>query len=155
MNAFLGDSPNRRIIIHEFRDGYLPWAGTEVKDAFEALKSEVEPDLVFTHYGQDLHQDHRLVSDLTWNTFRDHLILEYEIPKWDGDFGQPNAFVEMDEMTCTRKCEMLLGAYSTQAGKPWFQEDLFRSVARIRGMECRADSNLAEAFHARKLVLGV
>lgn len=155
MEAFLGDAPNRQIIIHEFRDGFLPWAGAEVKNAFESLKRKVDPDLVFTHYGQDLHQDHRLVSELTWNTFRDHVILEYEIPKWDGDFGQPNAFVELDEATFSRKCEILLSAHPTQAGKPWFGDDLFRSVARIRGMECRAASSLAEAFYARKLALAV
>jgi LmbE family N-acetylglucosaminyl deacetylase len=155
MRAFLGEAENRKIIIHEFRDGFLPWVGAEVKDAFEALKGEANPDLVFTHYRDDLHQDHRLVSDLTWNTFRDHLVLEYEIPKWDGDFGQPNAFVEVSEEKCARKCEILLDCYPTQAGKPWFSEDLFRAVARIRGMECRAPGLLAEAFYVRKIGLSL
>jgi LmbE family N-acetylglucosaminyl deacetylase len=155
MKAFLGDAPNRKIVLHEFRDGFLPWTGAEVKDAFEALKGDVQPDLVFTHYRDDLHQDHRLVNELTWNTFRDHLILEYEIPKWDGDFGQPNTFVPLDEEICARKCEILLDAYPTQAGKPWFTADLFRAVARIRGMECRAPGKLAEAFYARKISLRI
>lgn len=151
--AFIGDAPNRRLVVHDFRDGFLPWAGASVKEAFESLKGEADPDVVFTHYRDDLHQDHRLVNELTWNTFRDHLILEYEIPKWDGDLGQPNSFVALDEPGFGRKCEVLLESYPSQAGKPWFNEDLFRAVARIRGMECRAESGLAEAFYARKLRL--
>jgi LmbE family N-acetylglucosaminyl deacetylase len=155
VKAFLGEAPNRRIVLHEFRDGYLPREGAAVKDAFEALKDQPDPDVVFTHYRDDLHQDHRLVNELTWNTFRDHLILEYEIPKWDGDFGQPSGFVGLDEELCAKKCEILLDAYPSQAGKPWFTADLFRSVARIRGMECRAPGLLAEAFYIRKIGLSI
>ena len=153
--AFLGTASNRRIVLHDFRDGFLPWAGTEVKDAFEQLKGECDPDIVITHYREDLHQDHRLVNELTWNTFRNHLVLEYEIPKWDGDFGQPNAFAALEESTCARKCEILLDAYPSQAGKPWFTADLFQAVARIRGMESRAPSGFAEAFYLRKATLAL
>ena len=151
--AFLGEGENRRLVLHEFRDGFLPWAGSAVKEAFEELKQEVDPDLVFTHYRSDLHQDHRLVSELTWNTFRDHLILEYEIPKWDGDVGQPNAFVALETADLETKIAHLLEAYGSQRDKPWFDAELFRALPRIRGMECRADAGLAEAFHARKLRL--
>jgi len=154
-DAFCGQGPNRRLVIHEFRDGYLPWSGAQVKDAFEKLKGESDPDLVFTHFRHDLHQDHRLVNELTWNTFRDHQILEYEIPKWDGDLGQPNAFVELARESADRKCDILLDAYSTQSGKPWFTRDLFLAIARIRGMECRAASGFAEAFHIRKALLAL
>lgn len=151
--AFLGSGPNRRLILHEFRDGFLPWEGAAVKEAFEALKDEVDPDMVFTHHRHDLHQDHRLVCELTWNTFRDHLVLEYEIPKWDGDLAQPNCYVELAPEQLDMKIDRLFESYATQAGKGWFDEDVFRSLARIRGMECRAGSGLAEAFCMRKFIL--
>jgi len=123
-----------------------------VKDYFETLKA-VAPDLVLTHTDNDRHQDHRLVCELTWNTFRDHLILEYEIPKYDGDLGAPNVFVPLEEPIAAAKVEALLGSFPSQAGKPWFDESLFRALMRLRGMECRSPSGLAEAFYARKLVL--
>ena len=112
----------------------------------------VSPDLVLTHYREDLHQDHRLISELTWNTFRDHLILEYEIPKYDGDFGVPNVFVPLDESLCRQKIDTILSSFMSQQGKRWFSEDLFRSLLRLRGMECNAPSTYAEAFFCRKLV---
>jgi LmbE family N-acetylglucosaminyl deacetylase len=143
-----------RISIKKFRDGFLPYEGYVIKDVFEDLKHVVSPDLVLTHYRQDLHQDHRLISELTWNTFRNHLILEYEIPKWDGDLGTPNAFVALDEAVCQRKVEMIVTSFQSQATKPWFSEELFRSLLRIRGMECNAPSNYAEAFYCRKVLLG-
>jgi LmbE family N-acetylglucosaminyl deacetylase len=143
-----------RVIIKKFRDGFLPYEGSLVKEAFEELKALVSPDLVLTHYRNDLHQDHRLVSELTWNTFRDHLILEYEIPKYDGDLGRPNLFVPLDESQCRRKIETILSSFPSQAGKRWFSEELFRSMLRIRGMECNAASGYAEAFYCRKLVVG-
>jgi len=105
---------------------------------------------VFTHYREDRHQDHRTVSDLTWNTWRNHLILEYEIPKFDGDFGSPNFFAPLPAAVLERKVELILKAFPTQAGKPWFTPDLFRGVARVRGMECNAPEGLAEAFYCRK-----
>ena len=142
-----------QVKIHAFRDGFLPYHGIEVKEAFEALKAQVKPDLILTHYRQDLHQDHRLVNELTWNTWRDHLIWEYEIPKYDGDLGIPNAFVELPEALYRRKVELIRECYPTQWGKNWFSEDTFLSLMRIRGMECQAASRHAEAFHCRKLKL--
>ena len=152
--ALLGRASGSRIIIKKFRDGYLPYEGGLVKEAFEELKGEVSPDLILTHYRDDLHQDHRLISELTWNTFRDHLILEYEIPKWDGDLGVPNVFVPLDESLCRRKIDTILTTFTSQTGKRWFSEELFRSLLRMRGMECNAPSNYAEAFYCRKLVAG-
>ena len=137
--------------IRDFEDAFFKY-GREVKDYFETLKA-VAPDLVLTHTDNDRHQDHRLVCELTWNTFRDHLILEYEIPKYDGDLGTPNVFVPLEEPIAAAKVEALLGSFPSQAGKPWFDESLFRALMRLRGMECRSPSGLAEAFYARKLVL--
>jgi len=138
--------------IEDFEDAFFKY-GREVKEHFERLKARVSPDLVLTHQGSDLHQDHRLVAELTWNTFRDQLILEYEIPKYDGDLGTPNAFVPLAEAHARRKIDALLRSFPSQASKPWFDESLFRALLRLRGMECRSPSGLAEAFYARKLVL--
>jgi LmbE family N-acetylglucosaminyl deacetylase len=153
-DSLLQGTPNARIIIKKFRDGFLPYEGAAVKEAFEELKEIVSPDLILTHYRDDLHQDHRLISELTWNTFRDHLILEYEVPKYDGDLGVPNVFVPLDESQCRRKIETILTSFPSQHGKRWFSEDLFRSLLRLRGMECNAPGNYAEAFYGRKLRLG-
>ena len=152
--SLLRQASSSRIIIKKFRDGFLPYEGALVKDAFEEIKAEVQPDLVLTHYREDLHQDHRLISELTWNTFRDHLILEYEIPKYDGDLGSPNVFVPLDESMCRRRNETILKHFSSQSRKRWFSEDLFRSLLRLRGMECNSASDYAEAFYCRKLVVG-
>jgi LmbE family N-acetylglucosaminyl deacetylase len=138
--------------VEDFEDAFFRY-GREVKEHFEGLKERVSPDLVLTHHDSDLHQDHRLVAELTWNTFRDHLILEYEIPKYDGDLGAPNAFVQLDEAVAAKKIEALNGSFPSQASKPWFEDSLFRALLRLRGMECRSPSGLAEAFYARKLVL--
>jgi len=151
---FLGREPDKCLTLGEFRDGFLPYQGGEVKQEFERLKAEFAPDVILTHYRHDLHQDHRLVSELTWNTFRGPLILEYEIPKWDGDLGQPNAFVPLAETHMARKIEILMAAYETQLGRAWFEPETFRSLARLRGMEAAAPERYAEAFYARKLVLG-
>jgi LmbE family N-acetylglucosaminyl deacetylase len=123
-----------------------------VKDEFEAQKHAWSPELILTHSGRDLHQDHRLVSELTWNTWRNHLILEYEIPKYDGDLGAPNFFSPLPAATLDRKIALVLEHFPTQAGKPWFTADLFRALARIRGMECVAPDGFAEAFYCRKAV---
>jgi LmbE family N-acetylglucosaminyl deacetylase len=148
--AFLEGVPSAKVVVRDYRDGFLPWSGAAVKDEFEALKRDFSPDLVFTHYRQDRHQDHRLVSDLTWNTWRDHLILEYEIPKYDGDFGSPNFFAALPAATLDRKIRLLLEHFPSQRGRAWFTEDLFRAVARIRGMESAAPQAVAEAFYCRK-----
>jgi LmbE family N-acetylglucosaminyl deacetylase len=140
-------------LLKGFQDGFMPYLGAEVKTIFEKELKQLNPDLVFTHYGRDAHQDHRLISELTWNTFRDHLILEYEIPKYDGDLGRPNLFVPLDANLCKAKVHYLMDAFQSQRSKRWFQDETFLSLMRLRGMECNADSGYAEAFYCRKLVL--
>ena len=149
--CLLGDVCRLELTVTDFRDGYLAADAGRVKDAFESFRIGPEPDLVFTHTRHDRHQDHRQVSDLTWNTWRDHLILEYEIPKWDGDLGQPNFYVPLREQTMQRKVDVLLSCFATQRPKSWFDEGTFRGLARLRGLECRAREGYAEAFHARKI----
>jgi LmbE family N-acetylglucosaminyl deacetylase len=144
---------DKEIVLRDYRDGFLPYSAREVKDFFEEMKGQVNPDLIFTHWQGDAHQDHRLLSDLTWNTFRDHLILEYEIPKYDGDMGRPNLFVPLDVPLYENKVDYLFEAFLSQRAKRWFDRETFRGLMRIRGMECNAASGYAEAFHCRKLVL--
>jgi len=151
-NLFLKDTEHKNIIAKNFRDGFFPYIGTELKEFFEQLKQEFSPDIVFTHYRKDLHQDHRTISELTWNTFRDHLILEYEIPKFDGDLGSPNFFVHLDKTICRRKIKKILSYYRSQLGKKWFAEDTFWSILRLRGIESNAPGKYAEAFYCRKMI---
>jgi len=151
--AFLAAVDARTILVKDFRDGFFPYVGGSVKDFFEELKRDFAPDLILTHQRHDLHQDHRLVSELTWNTFRDHMILEYEIPKWDGDLGRPNLYVPVGAAAMARKVELLIRHFGTQRSKHWFDEETFRGLARLRAMECRAPHRYAEAFHARKMML--
>jgi LmbE family N-acetylglucosaminyl deacetylase len=139
-------------LLKEFQDGFMPFMGREVKALFEELKS-ISPDLVFTHHRNDAHQDHRLISELTWNTFRDHFILEYEIPKYDGDLGHPNLFVPVGYEMCEQKVRYLMDAFESQRSKRWFQPEVFFGLMRLRGMECNAPSGYAEAFYCRKMVL--
>jgi len=136
-----------------FKDGFFPYVGAEIKAWFEALKERVSPDVIFSHARDDAHQDHREVSRLTWNTFRDHLILEYEIPKWDGDLSRRNVYIPAAKRTMARKIELLLKNFGSQRSKDWFDAETFAGLARLRGMECRAPEGLAEAFGARKLAL--
>ena len=150
---FLEGAKQKDIRILDMRDGYLPYIGIQVKEAFEEIKQSTPvPDLIFTHYRHDLHQDHRLVSELTWNTFRNHLIFEYEIPKWDGDLAVPNSFIPVSEELAKKKIAYLQQVYNTQKDKEWFTDDLFWSLMRIRGMECVAPNRLAEAFYTRKVM---
>lgn len=151
--AFLEHAATDTVIVQQFRESYFPYVGSEVKDFFEELRSSVNPHLVLTHARDDLHQDHRLVNELTWNTFRDHQVLEYEIPKFDGDLGRPNVFVPLDEKTCERKIELLLRHFESQRARPWFTADLFWATLRLRGVECKSPSGYAEAFYGRKVVL--
>ncbi|HEX7255302.1 MAG TPA: PIG-L deacetylase family protein [Gaiellaceae bacterium] len=150
--AFLAGAARSHVSVEGFRDAFFRYGG-EVKEYFERLKAEVSPDLILTHHGSDLHQDHRLVAELTWNTFRDHLILEYEIPKYDGDLGSPNVFVHLDEETARRKAALLLDWFPSQRSKAWFTEDLFLALMRLRGVESASPSGYAEGFHGRKVVL--
>jgi len=152
-SLFVGPTALKNLLLKEFPDGFLPFVGAEVKALFEELKQTVSPHLILTHYRDDAHQDHRLVGELTWNTFRDHLILEYEIPKYDGDLGRPNVFVPLSQAHCKRKVRYLLEAFASQRSKHWFDEDTFFALMRLRGMECNAPGGHAEAFYSRKLVL--
>jgi LmbE family N-acetylglucosaminyl deacetylase len=141
------------VVLKDYRDGFLPYTGGDVKGFFEEMKKQVNPDLTFTHWHGDAHQDHRLISELTWNTFRNHLILEYEIPKYDGDMGRPNLFMPLAGPLCERKVDLLFEAFASQRAKRWFDRATFLGLMRLRGMECNAPSGYAEAFYCRKLVL--
>jgi LmbE family N-acetylglucosaminyl deacetylase len=152
-SQFVDPSRLRGPLLKTFRDGFMPFIGADIKEVFEELKQAVSPDLIFTHSRRDAHQDHRLISELTWNTFRDHLILEYEIPKYDGDMGQPGVFVPLPLGIYEKKVNFIMEAFRSQSDKRWFQRETFLSLMRIRGMECNAASGYAEAFYGRKLVL--
>ena len=151
--AVLSTVPEKRLMLRDFRDGFFPYDGGEIKEFFESLKSEFSPDLVLTHQRADLHQDHRVSCELTWNTFRDHLILEYEVPKYDGDLGSPNLFVNLGEDLCRRKVDHLMTHFASQRPKRWFKEDLFSGLLRVRGMECNSPTSYAEGFYCRKAVV--
>ena len=150
---FLAGARKKDILVEHFKNSFFPYLGAEIKEFFEKLKMKIAPDIVFTHYRHDLHQDHRLVSELTWNTYRSHLILEYEILKYDGDLGTPNLFVHLDEAVCQRKIQTLMECFGTQRDKDWFTPDAFLSLLRIRGIESRAPGKYAEAFYCRKVVV--
>jgi len=152
-NDFLSAVPNREIKIGAFSESYFPNEWPFIKDWFEQIKTQFDPEIIFTHYRNDRHQDHRVLSDLSWNTFRNHLILEYEILKYDGDLGQPNVFVPLSEKSATHKVELLLKHFQTQTKKHWFTGDTFEAMHRIRGVECAAIR--AEAFYGRKLVCDI
>lgn len=136
----------------DFRDGYFPSEASRLKDWVESLKSGPKPDIILTHRRDDAHQDHRTICELTWNAFRDHVILEYEIPKWDGDVGRPNIYVQVSDEALTRKIALLDKHFGTQRSKAWFDDETFRGLARLRGVECR--TRYAEAYVARKMLLG-
>jgi LmbE family N-acetylglucosaminyl deacetylase len=149
---FLSGVSRKQVNIGSFRESYFPSEWPAIKEWFEEIKAKFDPDVVFTHYRDDRHQDHRVLSDLAWNTFRNHLILEYEILKYDGDLGQPNVFVPLSGQLSTRKIELLLKHFKTQLTKHWFTSDTFAAMHRIRGIECASQTGLAEAFYCRKLV---
>jgi LmbE family N-acetylglucosaminyl deacetylase len=150
---FLGAGAARGITLFEFRDGFFPGQFAEIKDAFEGVARSFQPDLVFTHTRDDRHQDHRILSDLTWNTFRRHLVLEYEVPKWDGDLGRPNCYVPLPAAAARRKARLLMQGFGSQRSKDWFSDETFLGLMRLRGVECRAKGGYAEAFTARKIAL--
>lgn len=152
-NIFLKGAARKEISILDFRDGFFPFRGEEIKESFERLKSGPSPDLILTHSRDDLHQDHRVLNQFTWNTWRNHLILEYEIPKYDGDLGAPGFFVPFGRKTCDRKIKILLDCFRSQRDKHWFTRDTFEGLMRIRGMEANSPGRFAEAFYVRKLVL--
>lgn len=151
--AFLKGAATVKVELASFKDSYFPYQGAELKDWFAGLKSRVNPSVILTHRRDDAHQDHRLVNELTWNAFRDHLILEYEIPKWDGDLGQPNGYIPLAAEVIERKIELLMTHFGSQRSKDWFDAGTFRGLGRLRGIECRAPEGHAEAFMLRKLRL--
>lgn len=153
VKSILRNAENKTVVIKDFRDGYFPYIGAEIKNYFEELKRSFSPDLIFAPCRHDLHQDHRLVSELTWNTYRDHTILEYEIAKYDGDLGSPNVFFHLDESVCKAKIKNIMSIFKSQAGNHWFSEDVFLSLLRLRGIESNAPTGYAEAFYSRKIVI--
>ena len=151
----LRNAAAKEIVTRDFRESFFPYVGERIKEYFEQIKAECSPDLVLTHYRSDLHQDHRLVSELTWNTFRGHFILEYEIPKYDGDLGSPNTFVPLPEATCREKVQHIVDAFKSQRYRTWFDPETFMGLLRLRGVECGAPTRYAEAFYGRKVVVGL
>lgn len=151
--GFLAKAARAVVDLATFKDGFFPHQGSDIKIWFEALNKRTSPDVILCHWRDDAHQDHRQVSELTWNTFRDHVILEYEVPKWDGDTGQPNIYFPASRTLMERKTTLLNDHFGSQRSKDWFDRDIFMGLARLRGMECRAADGFAEAFHARKLTV--
>jgi LmbE family N-acetylglucosaminyl deacetylase len=150
---FLAAAGATHVAVHAFRESFFPFVGDEIKETFEQIKHEVNPELVFTHRREDDHQDHRTIGQLTWNTFRDHLVAEYEIPKYEGDLGHPNLYAPLGALVVERKIDLLHRHFATQHGRAWFRPETFRSLLTLRGIECNSPTGFAEAFHARKLVL--
>lgn len=150
---FLEEANEKRIVIKDFQDGFFPYIGVDIKNYFEDLKQTVSPDVIFTHCRHDLHQDHRLISELTWNTFRNHLILEYEIIKYDGDMGAPNMFIHLGRNVAQKKIGILMDVFKSQGHRAWFSEDTFSAILRIRGLESNAHEKFAEGFYCRKIAL--
>jgi LmbE family N-acetylglucosaminyl deacetylase len=152
--AFLAGARRSQVTVKAFRESYFPFVGAEIKDFLEEVKLAVSrPDLVFTHHQQDRHQDHRTIAELTWQCFRDHLIAEYEIPKFEGDLGRPNLFFPLSEEVARRKIALIVRYFRSQGVRRWFRPETFEAVMRLRGIECNAPEALAEAFHANKVVL--
>jgi LmbE family N-acetylglucosaminyl deacetylase len=149
---FLGGAGSANVVVESFRERYFPYVA-EIKEYFDDLGATLRPDIVFTHFRDDLHQDHALLAELALNTFRDHLILEYEIPKWDGDLGHPTVFVPLEQRHVDAKVDAIWDSYESQQDKHWFTKETFRALLRVRGIECKSPSGYAEAFHCRKLVL--
>jgi LmbE family N-acetylglucosaminyl deacetylase len=150
---FLAKAKKKEVRVEEFRDGFLPYEGARIKEYFERLKKEFSPDLIFAPFREDFHQDHRLVSELTWNTFRSHFILEYEVIKYDGDLGRPNVYIPLSEDICTKKIDIILQSFKSQARKNWFTADAFSAIMRLRGIETNGEEKHAEAFYGRKVCL--
>ena len=149
---FLKEAVKKEIVVTDFKESFFPYIGSEIKEYFEELKRTISPDVVFTHFRDDLHQDHRLISELTWNTFRDHVILEYEIVKYDGGLGSPNLFVHLSEEVCAEKIKYVMENFQSQRSHQWFTEETFRAILRLRGVESNALEQYAEAFYCRKIV---
>ena len=148
---FLTGAKKTEVRVENFRESFFPYIGADIKEYFEKLKQQFSPELIFTTCREDLHQDHRLISELTWNTYRNHLILEYEIIKFDGDLGRPNFYINLDEKICQKKIDIVINTFKTQENKKWFSSDAFMSMMRLRGIETNSDQRYAEAFYGRKI----
>lgn len=151
--AFLEGADRHQIVVNDFRENHFPSELAAVKDRMAALGEVFDPDVIFTHRVDDAHQDHRTIAELTWNTFRDHLVFEYEIVKYEGDLGRPNLFVPLSHSIADRKIALIDAHFGSQRTKRWFRPEVFRGLMNVRGVECNAPEGLAEAFHARKLVM--
>lgn len=144
------------IVIHGLDDGRFPAYYSEVKNALESVRSHwPDPDVILTHRLEDRHQDHRTVAEVAWQTWRDHLVFEFEIPKYEGDLGQPNVYVPISARNGRRKVEHLMRHFGTQRSKSWFSPETFEGLMHLRAIECRSTSGFAEAFHLRKATLSV
>lgn len=152
-DILLADARSKTVIIENFRNGYFPYIGGQIKDYVELLKTRTKPDWIFTHHSEDRHQDHRILAELTWNTFRNHLIFEYEVPKYDGGLGSPNCFIMASQAFADKKIATLMECFVSEAVKPWFSPDTFKAMLRIRGVECNSTTGLAEAFYCRKFLV--
>jgi LmbE family N-acetylglucosaminyl deacetylase len=150
--AILEHVPQKQIELLGFRDGYFPSQSADIKDYFESVKRDFDPSLILTHWQNDAHQDHRLLAELTFNTFRNHLVFEYEIPKYDGDLGNPNFFVPLTRAQLQQKIDAISHHFLSQRGRSWFEDETFVAMARLRGIGCNAPEGVAEAFHVRKIV---
>jgi LmbE family N-acetylglucosaminyl deacetylase len=150
-NRLLASAISKNVLIENFRNGYFPYVGEQIKDYFESLKTRISPDLILTHHLADRHQDHRTLAELTWNTFRDHFIMEYEIPKYDGGLGTPNCFIPVSQKGAGTKISTLMDCFVTEATKSWFTPDTFEAMLRLRGVECNSPTGLAEAYYCRKI----
>ena len=149
--AFLQGDTRHRVDVLRYRDGYFPFAGADIKDAFEGIKRDFDPSLILTHWRGDAHQDHQLIANLTHQTFRDHLILGFEIPKYDSDLGNPNFFVPLTENQMRQKIRLILDHFTSQRSRRWFTDQTFLATARLRGIACNAPEGLAEGFHVDKV----
>ncbi|HUG70550.1 MAG TPA: PIG-L deacetylase family protein [Pirellulaceae bacterium] len=155
IRRLLPSTSQPRVILKSFRDSFFPYQGGEIKEFFHGLALEVAPDLIFTHRREDLHQDHRLLAELTYNAFRAQLVFEYEIPKYDGDLTTPNVYVPLSRQQAEMKIETIMESFGSQHDKRWFTQDTFWATLRIRGIECHSESGLAEGLYCRKAQIAI
>jgi LmbE family N-acetylglucosaminyl deacetylase len=151
--AFLASAGQATVDVKSFRESFFPSVWSDIKGSFEEIKATFTPDVILCHHRHDVHQDHRVIAELAWNTFRNHMVLEYEIPKYEGDLGHPNVYVPLGRPVAERKVELLVRHFESQANRAWFRPETFLGLMTIRGVECNAPEGRAEGFHARKIVV--
>lgn len=151
--ALLRRAVSLQLHMGDLPDSQFPAEFARAKQFMNDVRDSCQPDLVFTHWLDDRHQDHRLVGELTWQTWRDHLILEYDVPKFEGDLFCPNAFVPLSRSVAQRKSNHLMRYFGSQRAKYWFTSDTFMALSRLRGVACRSESGYAEGFNVRKILL--